>query len=482
VELDDNTCYRALAARDRRFEGRFVVAVRTTGVYCRPGCPAPLPRPTNASFFACSAAAEEAGFRPCRRCRPETAPGTPAWSGTSSTVARALRLISEGELDDVGIEGLAARLGIGGRHLRRLFAEHLGASPLAIARTRRAHFARKLIDETRLPITEVALGAGFSSIRTFNTVMRATFRQTPRELRSTQTSRPAAGLCLHLPYRPPLAWTSLLGFLRERATPGVELVGASSYRRTVSIGGRAGTLEVQRSPTANALELRLELGAHEELLAVVERVNRLFDLTADPDRITSHLRRDPELARRLRRLPGVRVPGAWDRFELAVRAILGQQVSVRGATTLAGRLARAFGEPVAGLEKEGLSHLFPTPEALAGADLGRVGLTRARAEAIRALAIATRDGALALGTPRGLDEAVTQLRTLPGVGTWTAQYIAMRALGEPDAFPSGDLGLRRALARKGVLPSSRAVDERAEAWRPWRAYAAMTLWLTGGNP
>jgi len=464
MELDEQTCYRALAARDRRFEGRFVVAVRTTGVYCRPGCPAPLPRPTNAHFYACPAAAEEAGFRPCRRCRPETAPGTPAWAGTSSTVNRALRLIAEGQLDGQGVEALADRLGVGARHLRRLFAEHLGVSPNAVARTRRAHFARRLIDETQLPMSDVALGSGFSSVRSFNATVRQTFRQTPRDIRRARgwpgDEVAGAGLRLRLPYRPPLDWSGLLRFLQARAVPGVEAVGSGHYRRTIGLRGQSGCLEV-RHRDRGLLELRLHLPGATDLLEIVERVSRLFDLAADSRHITAHLRRDPALAGLVRQ--GLRVPGCWDPFELAVRAILGQQVTLRGATTLAGRLVRTFGRPLEVRHGVGLTHLFPEPHAVAGGDLCQIGLPRSRAEALRSLAQAVADGTLSLGTSAGLEEAVEHLKQLPGVGAWTAHYIAMQALGEPDALPAGDLGLRRALATNGRLLTQAQLETHAEA-------------------
>jgi AraC family transcriptional regulator of adaptative response / DNA-3-methyladenine glycosylase II len=473
MELDEATCYRALASRDRRFEGRFVVAVRTTGVYCRPGCPAPLPRRRNVHFFACSAAAEDAGFRPCRRCRPDAALGTPAWAGTSATVARALRLIAEGQLDEIAGDGLAERLGVGDRHLRRLFAERLGASPAAIARTRRVHFARQLIDSTVMPMTEVALAAGFASVRAFNEAVRRTFQRSPREMRRAALRETGAGLTLRLPYRAPLDWAALLAFLGARAIPGVERVEPGSYARTVRLGGRAGRLTAVPREAERVLEVRLEPAPGADLMPACERVSRLFDLGADPLAVASHLGRDPLLGPILRAHPGLRVPGAWDGFEVAVRAVLGQQVSVAAATTLAGRVAAAFGERVADGE---LGLLFPTAEGLADADLSAIGMPASRARTLRELSRAVADGRIRFTTAAGLDDAMASLRAIPGIGPWTAAYIAMRALGEPDALPAGDLGLRRALARRGPLPSADQVEERAEAWRPWRAYATVALW------
>ncbi len=481
MDLDPARCYQAALARDPRFDGRFFAGVTTTGVYCRPICPVRPARAENVRWFACAAAAEAAGFRPCRRCRPEAAPGTPAWTGTAAVVSRALRLIGDGALAEGGVERLAARLGLGARQLRRLFDRHLGASPAAIARARRAHFARTLLDDTALPITAVALSAGFGSIRQFNHVMRGTFHRSPRELRRTR--RPGAdatgGIAVRLAYRPPLDWRALLDFLALRATPGVEVVEGDAYERTFELDGVRGTIALR--PLAGAAALRMEIRptAPRGLLTLVERARRLCDLDADPQAVAAHLGASAVLRARVRARPGLRVPGAWDGFELAVRAVLGQQVSVRGATTLAGRLARAFGTPVESGRSE-LSHLFPRPEALADADLAPIGLTRARAATLRALARAMARGELVLDAADGLDEVVARLRAVPGIGEWTAHYVAMRALGEPDAFPHADLGLRRALGNGAGPLSAAGVLAAAEAWRPWRAYAAVHLW-TGGR-
>lgn len=348
--LDPRACYRALKTRDARFDGRFFTAVRSTGVYCRPVCPAPTPRQENCIFVPCAAAAQEAGFRPCLRCRPETSPGTPAWLGTSATVSRALRLISEGALDEGSLDELAARLGVGDRHLRRLFVKHLGASPLAVAQTRRILFAKKLIDETRLPMTEVGFAAGFSSIRRFNDAIRATYKRTPSDLRRAvgrqRTTGAVSGLTLKLAFRPPFDWGSMASFLAGRATPGVESVGADFYRRTIDIDGTHGIVEVRPAPGTHHLIAQIRLASPAVLILVTERLRRIFDLGADPDQISTHLRADTRLAACVRAQPGVRIPGAWDGFELAVRAILGQQVSVKAATTLAGRIAAAHGTPL----------------------------------------------------------------------------------------------------------------------------------------
>ncbi len=480
MELDPRRCYEALQTRDRRFDGRFFVAVRTTGIYCRPICPARLPLFANVRFYACAAAAESAGFRACRRCRPESAPGTPAWLGSSAVVARALRLINAGALDGVDVEALAGRLGVGGRQLRRLFARHLGASPAEIARARRVHLARALVDRSARPITELAFAAGFASVRQFNHAFRRSFGRSPRELRRLRALAPddasrSDALELRLPYRPPFDWPGLTRFLEARAIAGVECVGDGRYRRTIEHAGEPGWLEVHPLGDEAAVLLRVAPPAGASLLAVVERVRRIFDLDADPLAIREALGADARLRAQLDARPGLRVPGAWDPFELGVRAILGQQVSVRGASTLASRLVRAFGKPVGGLPR-GLTHVFPTPERLAVADVASIGLPRARAGAIRGFASAVARGELVLDGARGLDDAVARLSTLSGVGPWTSQYIAMRALGEPDAFPAGDLVLRRLLSDDGTPVSAAAAGRAAEAFRPWRSYAAMALW------
>lgn len=478
MQLDAARCYRALRTRDRRFDGRFFVGVVTTGIYCRPVCPARTPKAANIRFYRCAAAAEEAGFRPCLRCRPETAPGTPAWNGTPAVVERALRLLARGALDEAGVEPLAARVGIGSRHLRRLFHRHLGASPLAVARTERVHFARRLLDETDLPITRIALAAGFGSVRQFNHAFRQTFRRPPTLVRRRAGRAVAAadGYSLRLAYRAPLDWKALLAFFALRAIPGVEMVDGDTYRRTIIVRDVPGTLAIR--PDANALRLDVVLPGPDTLFQVATRARRMLDLDADPARIARELRHDPLLAPRIARHPGLRLPGAWDPFECAVRAIIGQQVSVRAATTLAGRVARTFGRPTASAEPR-LSHVFPDPARLADAPLETIGLIGARARAIRALAAAIADRTLVLDGTLPAEDVVQRLCGLPGVGEWTAQYILLRALGEPDAFPAGDLGLRHAVGNGQGPLSERALAQRAESWRPWRGYAALQLWTEG---
>ena len=486
MNLDRNICYLAARSRDARFDGKFFIAVVTTGVYCRPVCPAPTPRLENVLFVACAAAAEEAGFRPCLRCRPETSPGTPAWLGASATVSRALRLISEGALDDASVEHLAERLGIGERHMRRLFIEHLGASPVAVAQTRRTHFAKKLIDETSLPISEVAYSSGFASLRRFNDAFRKAYGRSPSEWRKTRSktngSSGESRLTLKLSYRAPFDWLSLVRFLRARAIPGVEAIDDSAYKRTVKIGEATGIIEVRPVEGQRYLLLSVPPELSRSLALIAERIRRLFDLKADPAEISGHLAGDPSLAAAVESYPGLRVPGTWDAFEIGVRAILGQQVSVSAATTLSGRLVEAYGNALPGDSQNGLLWLFPSPERLSRASLSKVGLPSKRAEAIRGFARAVHRGEVALTSSSGLEPTIEGLTSLPGIGPWTAHYIAMRALGEPDAFPSSDLILRRAAAnRPGHTISEAELLERAEAWRPWRAYAALYLWTGYAN-
>ena len=483
MEIDRESCLAAFLGRDRRFAGRFYAGVTSTGIYCRPGCPAPLPKPRNVRFFRCAAAAEEAGFRACRRCRPETAPGTPAWTGTSATVARALRQIEAGLADDAPVGALAARLGIGERHLRRLFGEHLGASPVAIARTRRLHFARRLLDDTSLRMSDVALAAGYSSVRRFNEAMRAAFGVPPGRLRRSAAAVPErTGIALSLPFRPPFDGAALLAFLSARAVAGVEEVSDGVYRRTAELGGSAGVVEAKVDGVRGVLSLRLSGLGPAAALEATRRAGRLFDLDADPGTIAAHLAADPLLAPLVARRPGLRVPGAWDPFETAVRTVLGQQVSVKAARTLAARLASRFGRPLpAGTAREGLTLLFPRAEELAEADVASIGLTSRRAETLRFLAREVALGRIDLGPAASLDEAERRLASVPGIGPWTAQVIALRALGEPDAFPAGDLGLRKALAQGAALPTIAAVEARARLWRPWRAYALIHLWTELAN-
>jgi len=477
MELDWRVCSRARLSRDPRFDGKFYIGVIGSGVYCRPICPAPTAKEKNVRYFPSAAAAAEAGFRPCLRCRPECSPGTPAWFGTSNTVSRALRLIGESGLEDGGVEVLADRLGVGSRHLRRLFLRHLGATPIAVAQTRRLHFAKKLIDETRLPMGQIALASGFGCVRRFNAAIRKVYKRTPTQIRRLVRQKETGNQYLfRLNFRPPYHWDGLLSYLAARATPGVEAVANGCYRRTISLNGSDGYFEVSLDEEHAALVARIEFGDPQLLFFIVERIRAMFDLNADWATIVYALKSDPTLARTMETAPGLRVPGSWNGFELTVRAILGQQVTVKGATALAGRLAAKFGKPVSG--PAGLTHIFPTADVLADSKLAGVGLTGARAETIRALARAVASGKIDFEGVVYTEKFLEQLCEIPGIGKWTAQYVAMRALREPDGFPSSDLGLLRALK----LKSYRELESRAEAWRPWRAYAAMYLWNIGSKP
>ncbi len=473
MELDLQTCSRARLSRDARFDGKFFIGVRTSGVYCRSICPAPPAKEENVRYFPTAASAAEAGFRPCLRCRPECSPGTPAWLGTSTTVSRALRLIGESGLEDGGVEALAERVGVGSRHLRRLFLQHLGATPIAVAQTRRLHFAKKLIDETSLAMNQIALASGFGCVRRFNAAIITTYHRTPTQIRGLArqtTTQPENEYLFRLRFRPPYAWNSMLAFLAPRATPGVESMESGAYRRSISLDGNYGYFEVSLDQENHSLLVRVQFGDPRSLFFIIERIRAMFDLNADWAAITSNLKSDPFLSEQIDADPGVRVPGCWNGFELATRAILGQQVTVKGATTRAGRIVRAFGQPFS--PARDLTHLFPSPDVLAGADLVGIGLPAARAETIRALARAVCDGQIIFERIANTDAFLSRLREIPGIGKWTAQYVAMRALGEPDAFLSSDLSLLRALN----LDNSQQLERCAEAWRPWRAYAAMYLW------
>lgn len=482
MDMDHDACYRAVLTRDPRFDGRIFGGVKTTGIYCRPICPARTPKRENMTFFPSAAAAQEAGFRPCLRCRPETSPDLGSWRGTSNTVSRALGLIEAGALDEGDVEAVADRLGVGERQLRRLFKQHLGASPVAVAQTRRVLLAKQLIHETALPMSEVALAAGFGSVRRFNETFQQIFGRPPGALRRAGAREAAyadSGLVtLKLRYKPPYDWDGMIAFLQMRAIPGVERVSARRYARTLNVGGAHGVVAVEPGE-GDFLRVSLNFPKLSALPTVIARVRRVFDLTADPEVIGAHLREDPTLAPLVAARPGLRAAGAWDGFELAVRAVLGQQITVTAARGLAAKMTAAFGErlsPETGAG-EGLTHLFPTPERLVEADIASLGMPRTRAKALTSLAqAAARDPAL-FAPRRSLEEAVARLRDLPGIGEWTAQYIAMRELREPDAFPHGDIGLMRALTdADGRRPTPAELLDRAEAWRPWRAYAALHLW------
>ncbi len=516
MTLDPDTCYRAMVARDPRFDGRFFTAVTSTGIYCRPVCPARTPARANMRFFSHAASAEAAGFRACRRCRPETSPGSPEWNARADLAARAVRLIADGYADAHGIGGLAARLAVTPRHLHRLLVAELGAGPQALARTARLQTARRLLAETSMPITEVAFASGFSSVRQFNASVRESSGRSPSELRAGarttrarkatarrtgpegQEARDSAGasgpwLTLRLACREPFDATAWLGFLAARAIPGVEQVTGDRYARSVRTAAGPGIIELIPRPGQGHVLLRARLSGLGAVGPVVGRARRLLDADADPAAIGAALAADELLAPLVRARPGLRVPGAYDGFELAVRAVLGQQVSVAAASTFAGRLAArhgmrltadgpaegpadATGATAAGAAGSGPAVLFPDPGVLAEADLTGLGLTTARQRTLRSLAAAVATGRLTLDPGADPGEIAARLAGVPGIGPWTIGYILMRAAADPDAFPQADLGLRRALARLGV-PAGHAAR-----WRPWRAYAAMYLWTWPEQP
>jgi len=483
---DKDVFERARLSRDARFDGRFFIGVKTTGIYCRPICPANTPKSENISFYSTAAAAGEAGFRPCLRCRPECAPGTPAWEGTSTTVQRGLRLIADGALDDGDIEHLSDRLGVTSRHLRRLFSKHLGASPLAVAHTQRLHFAKRLIDQTTLSMADIAIASGFGSTRRFNDAFRNSYGRTPRELRRRRAvSDPSAGLTVQLPYRSPFSFSQLMQFFAARAIPGVEVARDGRYLRSVTIDGVHSVIDLH-DDGGNVL-LTVHGAGTRSLLPIIQRVRGIFDLDASPDDVASVLSRDKLLKSLIRKQPGIRVPGVWDGFELTVRAILGQQISVAAATTLSGRLAKRYGEKinvaVPGIDDGLAPHLvFPQAHKLLRARLGDLGIIRSRADTIRRIAKATTAGEINFDPVQDVDEFCRSLVAIKGIGEWTAQYIAMRALKDPDAFPHSDLGLLRAFDAPGRdRMKSAELKARAEAWRPWRAYAALLLWSSGEN-
>jgi len=451
-DMDAAICYRAVKARDARFDGLFFTAVRTTGIFCRPVCPARTPLLRNVEFFPNAATAQAAGYRPCLRCRPEVSPDLPVSAGTSATVNRALRLINEGALDHGSAAQLAERLGLTDRHLRRLFLEHVGVPPVVVAETRRLLFAKKLITETHLAFSEIAFSSGYQSLRRFNEAIRDTYQRNPMELRRFKppggNTQPAIELKLN--YRPPYDWSAFVRFVGRRAIAGLEVVEDDCYRRN--------GISVRQNLRENCLVARIESENMSRLRPAVEQIRFFFDLGANSSEIAAHLRKSPALRSCIVRSGGMRLPGCWDPFELAVRAVLGQQVTVRGASTLAARLVEQFGPPSAA--------------KLADADLARIGLPKARAETLRGLARAVCGGSLRLDGSAAASEVIEKLCALPGIGAWTANYIAMRGLGHPDVFPSSDLGLLKAAGAS----SPRRLEALAEAWRPWRSYAALYLW------
>ncbi len=482
MNLDHDACYRAISVRDARYDGRFFTAVKTTRIYCRPVCPARTPLSRNVTFFSSAAAAQEAGFHPCLRCRPETAPDLGPPRELPDSVARALALIEAGALDDAGVDALAARLGVGDRQLRRLFRQHLGASAVAVAQTRRVLLAKQLIHETQLPMADIAFASGFGSIRRFNETFLALFGRAPGALRrSARPDVPYAAqgeIKLLLRYRPPYDWAAMLDFLRMRAIPGMERVDGDSYARTVSVDGMQGTISVRPGP-GNALQATVRVARVNALPTIIARIRRLFDLGSDPVALAAQFAHDPVMAALIAARPGLRVPGAWDGFELAMRAVLGQQITVSAAIRLAGKLVAAHGAWLTQPE-DGLTHCFPEPPALAHAELAGLGMPRSRAATLSAVAAAAVADPRLFDPGSSLEDAVKRLRAIRGIGEWTAQYIALRQLREPDAFPSADIGLIRALEKLEARPYTPAqLLARSDSWRPWRAYAAQHLWSAG---
>ena len=470
--LNWRVCSRARLARDARFDGKFFIGVLTTGIYCRPICHARTSRESSVRYFPSAAAAAEAGFRPCLRCRPESSPGTPAWAGTQNTVSRALRLISETGLEDGGVDALADHLGIGSRHLRRLFLRHLGATPSAVAQTRRLHFTKKLLDETTLPMTQVALASGFGSVRRFNAAIRKVYHRTPTQIRKlarSQVQQPENEYLFHLNFRPSYDWKRILEFLAARATPGVEMIERDCYCRSISLQGHDGYLEVSLDAGRNVLDVRVRIGEPRLLFLIIERVRAMFDLDADWATIARTLGPDPVLGPLIRSNPGLRVPGCWSGFELTTSAILGQEPRINHMNALTSQLVKAFGRPLS--MQKNTTYLFPAPADLAGADLESLRVPHAQAEIIRALARIVRDKEIIfekLGDAKNLRDRLRKI----GIKESIEQYVALRAQREPDAFPSGDPDLISALKLKNAA----ALELRSRGWRPWRAYAAIYLW------
>ena len=468
-------------ARDERYDGRFFTCVTSTGIYCRPICPARTPRLVNCRFVASAAAGQEAGFRPCLRCRPESSPSSAAWAGTSAVVSRALSLIEAGALDNGSLEALAARVGLGTRQLRRLFIKHLGAAPSAVAQTRRLLLAKQLIHQTGLPMSDVALASGFTSIRRFNEAFSQLYGRPPSSLRNAKASfSECSYFILLLPYRPPYDWEAMLDFFQRRAIPGMEQVVGGVYQRTIRIGDDKGMVCVEHVPARHALRVKISFSRLQALPLIIDRLRRMFDLKADPDAINSQLSRDPLLAALVAARPGLRVAGAWDAFEVAVRAILGQQVTVMAGVKLVSRLAAQLGEPVVEPSLHGLTRYFPQPEAFDPELISALGMPRSRAAALANLARACLSESDLLERQSDLSHTLQRLCALPGIGEWTAGYIAMRAMQESDAFLPSDVALQRAVAYGGVRPGAKQLLSMAEQWRPWRAYAVMHLWAADG--
>lgn len=468
--LDAERCYRAAASRDVRFDGHFFVAVRTTGIYCRPSCPAMTPKRANVEFFVSAAAAQQRGFRACKRCRPDAVPGSPEWNTREDVVARAMRLIADGVVDRSGVDALSDRLGYSSRHLNRMLTEQLGAGPLALARSRRAHTARVLIETTDLPLGEIAFAAGFGSIRQFNDTIREVYAASPSQLRSVAagaSSCEAGSVTVRLPARPPFAGGELFEFLGRRAVPGVETWDGATYERALDLPFGHGVVEA--TPRSTHVDATLRLSDWRDFAPAVERLRHLFDLDADTTAVEEILGAESAFAGLIADMPGRRVPGTVSPAETLVRAIVGQQVSVSGARTVLGRIVAAVAEPLQ-LQHPRLTHVFASMERLATLDPGALPMPASRGTTLVGTAERVATGAIDLGPGLDRSEAISQLREIRGIGPWTTDYLALRGFGDPDVFLDTDLGVRQGLERAGL--SSRAADR----WRPWRSYATHLLW------
>ncbi|MGH3411560.1 MAG: DNA-3-methyladenine glycosylase 2 family protein [Marmoricola sp.] len=471
---DTEACYRAVKSRDRRFDGVFYTAVRTTGIYCRPSCPAITPKLSNVTFFPSAAAPQQAGYRACKRCLPDATPGSPEWDVAADVAGRAMRLIADGAVEREGVEGLAHRLGYSQRQVNRVVTASFGAGPLALARARRAQTARVLVETTGLSFADIAFAAGFASVRQFNQTVREVYAASPTELRGRrEPARTSGTVTSRIGVREPFGAEQLLAFLAPRAVPGVEAAGEGWYERSLALPHGAGIVRVELADrTPGSVTCRFTLADARDLAPALERTRRLLDADCDPVAVDEQLSDDPRLAPLVRRRPGLRVPGHVDGAELAARAVLGQQVSVAGARTLAARLVQQYGPPLEMAGDHAVTHLFPSADVLAGIDPEEVAMPRARGRALTGLAGALADGTVVLDRSADRHDVRAGLLALPGVGPWTADYIAMRALGDPDAFLPTDLGTRHGAERLAINDLAGA----AERWRPWRAYAQMQLW------
>jgi AraC family transcriptional regulator, regulatory protein of adaptative response / DNA-3-methyladenine glycosylase II len=488
VHEDSERCYRAVQSKDARFDGWFVTAVLTTRIYCRPSCPARPPFARNVRFYPTAAAAQQAGFRACKRCRPDASPGSPEWNVRGDIVARAMRLIADGTVDREGVGGLAAHVGYTTRQLERLLQAEVGAGPLALARAQRTQTARVLIETTDLPFGDVAFAAGFSSIRQFNDTVRLVFERPPTALRKHAAVRfeplksgatSPGTVSLRLPVRTPFAYEGVFGHLAAGAVPGCEEVRDGAYRRSLRLP--RGSALVTLTPAADHVRCLVVLDDFRDLTTAIARCRRLLDLDADPEAVVDALSADPNLGPVVAKAPGQRIPRTVDEAELAVRAVLGQQVSTKAARTHVGRLVAAYGQPVHDAEGT-LTHTFPSVEQLAEIDPIHLAVPKARQRTLSALLTGLADGSVALDAGCDWESARRQLLSLPGVGQWTAEVVAMRGLGDPDAFPASDLGLRLAAKELGLPMRQRTLIEHSARWRPWRSYAVQHLWTTLEHP